>query len=259
MRRYSLHSTPRVNMMSVWDWSKQFSEEDQSLFFNPMYLARMELDVESVEIPNYNPYSVSDFFMLNSSEFSEVVMSSSSADTISVRNFMMGARNTMNFHRKSKEKEYLPELPAGVLRAVTSCPSMKFWSQCYLRWLTPLQINLGGNPSQYLQQCHLVAEIQNLKHEIKQLDSASKNKTVSSSQETNDNHSNGPLRKMLPKTINSSFPFTTPGSVTGATVASALDFGGLHGLGKSQRYSLDDLDEDLVPSPAEEHENKQFV
>ena len=44
-RRFSIYNTI-PNLMSVWDWTKQFSTEDISLFKNPLYVTRYELKTQ---------------------------------------------------------------------------------------------------------------------------------------------------------------------------------------------------------------------
>lgn len=59
-----------------------------------------------------------------------------------------------------------------ILDPITSPAMLKFWCNCYMRWLTPLQIIGGGAPSEYLTQCILVEEIVHLQHKVKNLQQA---------------------------------------------------------------------------------------
>jgi myotubularin-related protein 10/11/12 len=121
--------------LSVWDWSKQFSSEDISLFNNPLYKTRTELN------------------LTNGTD-----ESSNSTDVYALK---LSGLSTYDAAAKST-----------VLRPVVRYPLLKLWSHCYLRWLTPVQILSGGTPSEYLQQCILVEEILYLQHKIKSLESA---------------------------------------------------------------------------------------
>ena len=127
-------------MLSVWDWDKQFDREATSLFRNPLYTARTEINTSSL-------------------------VGSTRADV------QLGGADTQQFINaiyKRKLNRIYDSSPVGsstVLRPVVSAALLKFWSLCYLRWLTPVEIIGGGTAMEYLQQCMLVEEI--LMHQYK--------------------------------------------------------------------------------------------
>jgi myotubularin-related protein 10/11/12 len=145
MRRFSMNtvasgiSNNAPKLMSVWDWGKQFTEEDRSLGRNPLYLTKKELKLK-LDKPVTNGASV-DLQKLYAKKLSTM--------------YEPVAR--------SNRKE---------LRPVVTAPLMKFWSHCYLRWLTPIQIASGGTPLEYLQQCILVEEIICLQHQKESLENS---------------------------------------------------------------------------------------
>lgn len=173
--RVAYGSPSTSKLMSVWDWSKQFSEEAISLFNNPLYRARSELDLNSNRTSN-GPADKPPSYSMKLSGLSS----------------------------------YNAAIKPTVLRPVISHPLLKFWSHCYLRWLTPVQILSGGTPSEYLQQCVLVEEIICLRHKIKSLELSTpftkaarpKSRLIF---ETADNPSN---KLSWSGNVTSSFPYT---------------------------------------------------
>ena len=123
------------SFMSAWDWSWQYDREDQTLFQNPLYKARTELDLD---IP---------------------------------RSYTNDKRTTGSLARKyslklSQLHEPIPSQDVEVLKPVYTAPMIKLWKYLYMRWLGPLQIIGGGSPAKYVQQCVLVEEIIHLQHRI---------------------------------------------------------------------------------------------
>ena len=128
-------TNPAAKLMSAWDWSKQFSEEELTLFNNPLYITRVQLKGFMSKVTpdgNKNLYRMN---LGNHCVCSEMTQDSD-----------------------------------GVLRPAVSLSCLKFWSYCYLRWLTPVEIIGGGTPSVYIQQCFLVEEIICLQHKIDSLE-----------------------------------------------------------------------------------------
>ena len=130
-----------VRFLSGWDWSYQFDKENLALFQNPLYITRTELKLN--------------------------IQASHSNSMTSDEN----KRRNAYSRKLNKVYECVPNQDVIVLYPEASLPMLKFWSQCYLRWIMPLQIIGGGNPSGYLQQCVLVEEILCLQHQVKSLES----------------------------------------------------------------------------------------
>ena len=132
------YSNPRATFVSAWDWSLQFDQENRSLFHNPLYTARTELNMQ---IPD--------------SHQTDARLGKNMKRAYSLK--------LANLHNPIPAQNY------KVLRPVVAAPMIKLWSHCYLRWITPLQIVNGGSPSEYLKQCLLVEEILYLHHKLNSL------------------------------------------------------------------------------------------
>ena len=134
--RFSMYPgvSPAAKLMSAWDWSKQFSEEELTLFNNPLYITR-------VHLKGFAPRVVSD-----------------------------GNRNLYRMNLGDNNDNSIATQDSVVLRPAISVSCLQFWSYCYLRWLTPVEIIGGGTPSVYIQQCFLVEEIICLQHKIDSLE-----------------------------------------------------------------------------------------
>ena len=131
---------PAPKFMSVWDWSLQFTDKEMSLFNNPLYIAQHEL---MRMIPPRKTV------VANTSEDVNTAYASHVYHIYSNTNDMPGK--------------------TAVLYPVTSGAALHFWSECYMRWMSPFVIVGGGSPAEYLQQCLLVEEIILLKHQFQSL------------------------------------------------------------------------------------------
>lgn len=157
MRRFTMHNTTKApKLMSVWDWSQQFSDSDLSLFNNPLYLTRYQLKKRLAEV---------------GAELEE----GASAQQSWSRRRENGIDVGTNHKLYAKKLNAMHQVDPGVgmesdfLRPVVSAALLKFWAHCYLRWLTPVQILTGGTPVEYLTQCILVEEIVCLQHKVESL------------------------------------------------------------------------------------------
>ncbi len=196
MRRFSLNTTAAIgsnnsppNLMSAWDWSKQFNAEDRSLGRNPLYLTKTELklDVDKTNGPSTSASSCEDQVKLK--------------EVYAKKLFNMFEGAVCNGQT--------------VLRPVVSAPLMKFWCHCYLRWLTPIQIAAGGKPLEYLQQCIVVEEIICLQHHLESLQNSTpfiKSDRWKSQLIFSYNTPVTPNKSKYSELLTSSFPFS-PGGV----------------------------------------------
>jgi myotubularin-related protein 10/11/12 len=132
---FSRKEEPKT-MASAWDWSIQFDESSLSLFNNPLNLTHVQLRSE---------------------------LGQALKDSASVSNNM----RKMTLSRSLRLSDNV-----ATLTPVTQVVALKFWSTCYMRWLTPVQIIAGGAPSEYLTQCILVEEIVHLQHRLATLKQA---------------------------------------------------------------------------------------
>ena len=160
-RRFSIYTTTNTtpNLMSVWDWSKQFSTDDMSLCNNPLYLTRYQLKSPLTKIGAE----------LEKGATYQQAWSKKRENGIDV-----GTNHKLYAKKLSTMFEIEPNIDPDndILRPVVSAPLLKFWGHCYLRWLTPVQILAGGTPLEYLTQCILVEEIFCLQHKAESLQNA---------------------------------------------------------------------------------------
>lgn len=157
-RRFSIftNSNTTPNLLTVWDWRKQYSHEDLSLYNNPLYVTRYQLKSQLNKIGQ----------QLEDGAVSEQGWSKKKENGVDVAtNHKLYAKKLSNMFNS------VPDLDPSthVLKPVVSAPLLKFWSHCYLRWLTPVQILAGGTPLEYLTQCILVEEILCLQHKAESL------------------------------------------------------------------------------------------
>lgn len=155
-RRFSIYHTNDTtpNLISVWDWTLQFDRDAMSLFNNPLYLTRTELKADLAKI-----------------RFADTAAAKlTGGGTSNGRGDLQNGLYARSLNASLTKEEMLGIDPdVRVLHPVARAPMMKFWSHCYLRWLTPIQITTGGGPMEYLQQCVLVEEIMCLQHKMQSL------------------------------------------------------------------------------------------
>ncbi|RUS88205.1 hypothetical protein EGW08_004037 [Elysia chlorotica] len=132
-----------ATLPSAWDWKFQLSEEQVLLFNNPLYRLRTSYDLD---------------YVVDSAK----TALRSSGDALRENSYplLLGKPPSNAEIFGLQEVVLKPEVTAGLI---------KFWSQCYLRWIIPAQIVGGGNPSQYVQQCILTEEVVCLEHKLSSL------------------------------------------------------------------------------------------
>ena len=142
----------KTQMLPVWDWAVQYLPEDMSLFNNPLYIIEEEISnrkkKEESATNGAPPYKVKNV--------PEAVK-------------RLYARKLQQVYKANTGRSTGEDR----LRPQTVAPLIKFWSQCYLRWLSPVEIYGGGTPSEYMQQCILVEEVLCLMHKVAMLQSPS--------------------------------------------------------------------------------------
>lgn len=222
------------NFLSAWNWSHQFSSEDLSLFKNPLYLSHTELNLR-----------------VNGGASGASKANSNAAINMNKINQIYARKLTGIYESERKVQSH-------VLQPEVSAPMMKFWSHCYLRWLTPVQIMAGGTPSEYLQQCFLVEEIMFYQHKIRSLETATP--FVRSARPKSElifsfNANEMPSKKWT-NNLTSSFPFTPLGTLRHSsffTTPLSL-FIETSLLQESDAESIDDLDQSEFESSLNDEE-----
>lgn len=137
----------QFRLPSAWKWDMQFRTEDLSFFKNPLYVITHDEELSDA-LKEMRQMSVFGRFSQNSrhNTFSEQPKVVDSVKTV---------------------QNGIDEF--DVLTPQFSAPTMRLWTQCFLRWQMPAQIFSGGAPCSYLQQCQMVEEIMQLQHKVKQL------------------------------------------------------------------------------------------
>ena len=189
---YTSSTMPQQASLSVWDWSLQYAREEYALFYNPLYLASKEID-------------------LDLSETNKIQKAVSAAIPDLNRKLILRKIYT----RKLTETwEAVPEAKSDVLKPVIAAPLIEFWSHCYLRWVTPHMLLGGGTPAQYLQQCILVEEIICLKHKLKTLKSSTPyNKSNRPNSELLFSPNVSTPNRRIPDKITSSYPYAPTATI----------------------------------------------
>ena len=222
--RFSMYPgvSPAAKLMSAWDWSKQFSEEELTLFNNPLYI--------TMQLKGFAPRVVSN-----------------------------GNRNLYRMNLGDHHDNSIAVQDAVVLRPDISISCLQFWSYCYLRWLTPVEIIGGGTPSVYIQQCFLVEEIICLQHKIDSLEKSTQ--FVKSRRPKSDlffgfECNPSVNARKWNKVLTSSFPFVPDTHRnSGAPISLYVETSSLC----ESDDSLDDLSEDDVGETSQQDQNHTDV
>ncbi|XP_076105150.1 myotubularin-related protein 10-B-like isoform X7 [Mytilus galloprovincialis] len=172
----------------VWSWNVQFSQDDQAVFNNPLYILKCKSQING-------PVK----------------------DTMSDKSSLNGSltRNTSYVFKLGKyyddiNAEVFSDEPSPILNPMIGESVIKLWSQCYLRWQTPAQIIGGGNPAQYFQQCIMMEEIIHLQHRLSSLNSKCHQRRPSSNLIFSSDKQKDQQDNMLDSTyLTSSFPFSS--------------------------------------------------
>ncbi|XP_033749609.1 myotubularin-related protein 10-B-like isoform X2 [Pecten maximus] len=145
-------SLRRFRLPPVWDWSRQFNSSDQTIFNNPLYLMKCNVNLKKAIQESKR----------------KVQSSCRKMDRNELYAYMLN-----NMYSDDMEDEDM-----NVILPEYAAPVIKLWTQCYVRWQAPAQIIGGGNPSMYLQQCLIVEEIIHLQHQIELLQMKTQRRTV---------------------------------------------------------------------------------
>ncbi|XP_071794588.1 myotubularin-related protein 10-B-like isoform X2 [Asterias amurensis] len=178
-----------IRLATVWAWTLQYSREDQALFNNPMYIAKQILASRIPGVKFSSKPEVDHSKGCNAALYRNKVKTRQSvmdakyghktrepsARMIPVhmrdKNLNVNGANSTGNGRSS-------EVDPNVIIPQTGPPFIKFWTQCYLRWIPSVHILDGGHPLVYKQQCQLVDEIQQLKERLEQLKCRKTNEVV---------------------------------------------------------------------------------
>ena len=143
-------SAVTARLMSVWNWEVQFEEEDIAMFANPLYAARQLRTV---------------YRNSSAAGSTEGLARSLPLELLSPTRPQASARGTRSLSRKP-----LPVTPIDpaydVLWPAFGAHRIHLWEHCYLRWLTPVMIDGGGTPAEYISQCHALEGMNRMQQSI---------------------------------------------------------------------------------------------
>ncbi|CAH1798079.1 unnamed protein product [Owenia fusiformis] len=169
----------RIPMVHTWQWGSQLAPGDLPMFNNPIYSLHSENEKTTLNMSEST-----------NCEANHHVVSSSKEMTSQSKDMMSQSRDLI--------------LPLAEL------PLVKFWSYLYLRWLTPVVISGGGSVDEYLRQCTILEEIQQLRSTLDNLQTNSVLRHHKKPHLFTLNHVTSPTK--LHDALTSSFPFQTVGS-----------------------------------------------
>lgn len=189
-----------TKLMTVWDWEKQFYEEDVALFTNPLYVAHEQIrDWHLRDSKFERAYQK---FRRRASGDDTRTGSLSPKQTIDSRKlWRMPSTDVLAL----ASTEALALASKEVLRPGFKAPQIKLWEHCYLRWLTPIQIVGGGMPSEFLAQSTLMEEIRMLQEKIARLEVLT---PLDGGRRSKRMKLKMPLAAKLTECISSSYPFS---------------------------------------------------
>ncbi|XP_015914992.1 myotubularin-related protein 10-A [Parasteatoda tepidariorum] len=134
-------------LQSVWKWSRQFSRNDLRLFANPLYIL--------------NKYAASPTKTLHKTERPKSFSS--------LRDAGHSQSRPLTVKKLEIEPLVWEDDEENLLKIDPYIKSLKFWHQCYLRWIPLAHILGGGPPVLFLNNLKINAEIQVVEKKIKNL------------------------------------------------------------------------------------------
>lgn len=153
----------KTTPLNVWNWENQFDDDDIELFRNPLYAARTYLNkvhpsgAKGGASTDCRPVSSADILMMKNKRPMPTNKPTSTwpsaATTAAARGGDVMARSK-------------------ALRFSCSLTHLRLWSHCYLRWMTPVQIDNGGTPCEYVARMALLSDIVQLQQQIADLESS---------------------------------------------------------------------------------------
>ncbi|XP_070542787.1 myotubularin-related protein 10-like isoform X2 [Ptychodera flava] len=239
-----------AKLVSVWDWSLQFKEEDIALFNNPMYYTEHPQHQNCVGCRN--------------EDLKELQLKLSPVEeSTNVNDEKLPYRKLSQASQISAEQRLSNSCNSDTNLAQSlnaTGPAVKFWIQCYLRWIPSVHVVNGGPPTEFQQQCMLVDEIHYLRRKVHSLRTstplAKRSGQESSFYFTYDSS------PRLSENFTSAFPFS-PSSLSNHMTSYVADksalsavagmfirspsmssYDGLHSSGSMSSSNNDDLDEE---------------
>jgi hypothetical protein len=173
------------SLLNVWDLSKQYSLSDLSLFKNPAFKiisnVVQEIDSDEMEPPKRTIKLLAKYYKEKPTDaFINV--------------------DLLGDHSRSLSDQLYPEI---------YCCQLTFWSVCFLRWLTPIQVMGGGLSMEYILESLLQEEVKSIENTIQQMQQI--NDTSANASDVAANVEFAPFwstKRNLLDNLTSSFPYT---------------------------------------------------
>ncbi|XP_067888081.1 myotubularin-related protein 12 isoform X3 [Heterodontus francisci] len=185
-----------LKLPSVWEWSVQFENSVQALFYNPLYIGKPKTDkvrrTQRIKDPALNCLEIVHENFLDIPEPQRQMSLPSSPSYHSrpspKKGFLreetdhlitfLGKKiskwtftaedHSVNYRMFDENWRSKPIDHHGLLFPLHDGPALKIWGQRYLRWIPELQIPGGGSITTLNKACEIVDEIKILQTKVSQ-------------------------------------------------------------------------------------------
>uniref|UniRef100_UPI00398F6EF1 myotubularin-related protein 12 n=1 Tax=Pristiophorus japonicus TaxID=55135 RepID=UPI00398F6EF1 len=186
-----------LKLPSVWEWSVQFENSVQALFYNPLYIGKPKTDqvrrIQRMKDPalNYLEIAHENFLDIPEPQRQMSLPSSPSfhsrpsskkgflrEETDNLIKTFLGKKisrwtftaedTSVNYRQFYENWRSKPIDHHGLLLPLHDGPAIKLWSQRYLRWIPEVQILGGGSTTALNKACEIIDEIKTLQKKVSQ-------------------------------------------------------------------------------------------
>ncbi|XP_067888071.1 myotubularin-related protein 12 isoform X2 [Heterodontus francisci] len=166
-----------LKLPSVWEWSVQFENSVQALFYNPLYIGKPKTDkvrrtqrikpqrqMSLPSSPSYHsrPSPKKGFLREETDHLITFLGKKISKWTFTAED------HSVNYRMFDENWRSKPIDHHGLLFPLHDGPALKIWGQRYLRWIPELQIPGGGSITTLNKACEIVDEIKILQTKVSQ-------------------------------------------------------------------------------------------
>ncbi|XP_043543380.1 myotubularin-related protein 12 isoform X1 [Chiloscyllium plagiosum] len=186
-----------LKLPCVWEWSVQFENSVQALFYNPVYVGKPKTDkirrTQRIKDPALNCLEIVHENFLDMSEPQRQMSLPSSPsyhnrssskkgffreETDHLIKTFLGKKisrwtltsedHSVNYKQFYENWRSKPVDHHGLLLPLYDGPALKVWGQRYLRWIPEVQIPGGGSTTTVNKICEIIDEINTLQTEVSQ-------------------------------------------------------------------------------------------
>lgn len=196
-RRAAVDPVNPLMLRRVWDWNRQYSRKQTSLFFNPLYWYAEEVHKNMTAVEKEAPVPAP----RRHSTFSPIQYVNK--PQVPPRNHHHHYNHEHNGHSPNHVKalapptsplssisticnfrlavDHLPDVKQNFRHFLSNWPRydilsvkddlmlIKCWRLCYFRWMPLVQVVGGGPPVAYMEQCRITKDIRALQRKISDL------------------------------------------------------------------------------------------